>query len=87
MHWLFIVALKSILSSIIGSSFYAWFKNTKAGVWFQSRVDRTMEWVANRYDLEIVTKEQKWLSQYPNLATRIQDLEKEVKQLKNNRKK
>ncbi len=87
MYWLFILALKSILSSIIGSSFYAWFKNTTAGVWFQLRVDRTMEWVANRYDLEIVTKEQKWLSQYPNLATRIQDLEKEIKQLKNNKKK
>lgn len=87
MYWLFILALKSILSSIIGSSFYAWFKNTKAGVWFQVKLDNTMEWVAERYDIEIATKEDKWLSQYPNLAKRIEDLEKEIKQLKNNKKK
>jgi hypothetical protein len=86
MYWLFILALKSILSSIIGSSFYQWFKNTKAGVWFQVKLDNTMEWVAERYDIEIATKEDKWLSQYPNLAKRIEDLEKEVKILKNKKK-
>jgi hypothetical protein len=86
MYWLFILALKSILSSIIGSSFYQWFKNTKAGVWFQVKLDSTMEWVAERYDIEIATKEDKWLSQYPNLAKRIEDLEKEIKTLKNKKK-
>ena len=54
MHWLFILTLKSILSSIIGSSFYAWFKNTKVGVWFQKHLDNLMAWVAKRYDIEIV---------------------------------
>ena len=86
MYWLFILALKSILSSIIGSSFYQWFKNTKAGVWFQVKLDNTMEWIAERYNIEIATKEDKWLSQYPNLAKRIEDLEKEVKILKNKKK-
>lgn len=82
MHWLFILTLKSILSSIIGSSFYAWFKNTKVGVWFQKHVNNCMDWVAKRYDLEIASREDKWLSQYPRLAQRIVDLEKEVKKLK-----
>ena len=45
-----------------------------------------MEWVAERYDIEIATKEDKWLSQYPNLAKRIEDLEKEIKTLKNKKK-
>ena len=36
-------------------SFYQWFKNTKVGVWFQVKMDNTMEWVAKRYDIEIVT--------------------------------
>ena len=53
MHWLFILTLKSILSSIIGSSFYQWFKNTKMGVWFQLKMDNLMQWVAKRYDIEI----------------------------------
>ena len=78
MHWLFILSLKAILSSIIGSSFYQWFKNTKMGVWFQVKMDNAMEWVAKRYDLEIATREEKWLAQYPHLADRIVSLEKEV---------
>jgi len=82
MHWLFILTLKSILSSIIGSSFYQWFKNTKMGVWFQVRLDNLMEWVAKRYDIEIASREEKWLAQYPLLAKRIVDLEKEVAKLK-----
>ena len=82
MHWLFILTLKSILSSIIGSSFYQWFKNTKMGVWFQVKLDSLMEWVAKRYDIEIASREEKWLAQYPLLAKRIVDLEKEVAKLK-----
>ena len=82
MNWLLILTLKSILSSIIGSSFYQWFKNTKVGVWFQVKMDNTMEWVAQRYDIEIATREEKWLSQYPHLADRIVTLEKEVAKLK-----
>ena len=82
MHWLFILTLKSILSSIIGSSFYQWFKNTKMGVWFQVRLDNLMEWVAKRYDIEIASREEKWLAQYQLLAKRIVDLEKEVAKLK-----
>ena len=82
MHWLFILSLKAILSSIIGSSFYQWFKNTKMGVWFQVRLDNLMNWVAKRYDIEIASREDKWLSQYPRLAKRIVDLEKEVAKLK-----
>ena len=82
MHWLFILTLKSILSSIIGSSFYQWFKNTKMGVWFQIKLDSLMEWGAKRYDIEIASREDKWLSQYPRLADRIVSLEKEVAKLK-----
>ena len=82
MYWLFILTLKSILSSIIGSSFYQWFKNTKMGVWFQVKMDNLMEWVAKRYDIEIASREEKWLSQYPLLAKRIVSLEKEVAKLK-----
>jgi len=82
MNWLVILTLKSILSSIIGSSFYQWFKNTKMGVWFQVKMDNTMEWVAKRYDIEIASREDKWLKQYPRLADRIVSLEKEVAELK-----
>ena len=75
MYWF---VLKSILGSIIGSSFYNWFKNTKMGVWFQKHVDNAMEYVAKKYDIKIATREEKWLKEYPNLAKRITDLESAV---------
>ena len=41
-----------------------------------------MAWVAKRYDIEILSREEKWLQQYPLLAQRIVELEKEVAKLK-----
>lgn len=75
MPWIVVLSLRAILSSIIGSSFYAWFKNTKMGVWVQVRVDNTMSFLAERYDINIASREEKWLQQYPNLAERIKELE------------
>ena len=75
MPWLVVLTLKSILGSIIGSSFYAWFKNTKVGVWFQVKVDKFMSYLAAKYDIKIAEREDKWLQQYPRLAERIQKLE------------
>ena len=79
MPWLVVLTLKSILGSIIGSSFYAWFKNTKMGVWVQVRVDNAMSYLAEKYDIKIAEREEKWLQQYPRLAERIVNLENEVK--------
>ncbi len=79
MPWIVVLTLKSILGSIIGSSFYAWFKNTKMGVWVQVRVDNAMSYLAEKYDIKIAEREEKWLQQYPRLAERIVNLENEVK--------
>ena len=78
MPWIVVLTLKSILGSIIGSSFYAWFKNTKMGVWVQVRVDNAMSYLAEKYDIKIAEREEKWLQQYPRLAERIVNLENEV---------
>lgn len=82
MHWLVLLTLRSILSSIIGSSFYTWFKNTKVGVWFQTKIDNTMTWIAEKYDIQLATREDKWLKQYPHLAERIEKLEKAIEEIK-----
>ena len=37
-----------------------------------------MEWVAKRYDIEIASREEKWLAQYPLLAKRIDILEAKI---------
>ena len=75
MHWLIILTLKSILSSIIGSSFYKWFQDTTVGIWFQKQVDRFMEYFADKYELELIKKDAKFRKQYPLTAERLDALE------------
>jgi len=81
MSFLITLALKSILSSVIGSSFYKWFQSTKVGIWFQNYVNSAMEWVANRYDWELAKKDAKWRQDYPLLAQRIDALEEDLDDL------
>ena len=64
MYFLLILSLKSILGSIIGSSFYNWFQGTTAGIWFQKKVDRFMQHFAEKYDLELAKKDAKFRKQY-----------------------
>lgn len=79
MYWLMILALKSILSSIIGSSFYQWFQGTTGGIWFQKQVDKFMQHFAEKYDLELAKKDAKFAKQYPQILKRIEELEKKLK--------
>ena len=82
MYWLLILSLKSILSAIIGSSFYQWFQNTKLGIWFQKQVNRFMDYFAERYDIELAKTESRFKKQYPLIAERLEFLEDEIKKLK-----
>ena len=82
MYWLLILSLKSILSSIIGSSFYKWFQNTGFGIWFQKQINRFMDHFAERYDIELAKTESKFKKQYPLIAERLELLEEEIKKLK-----
>ena len=82
MYWLTMLTLKSILSSIIGSSFYQWFQGTTGGIWFQKQVDRFMQYFAEKYDIELAKKDAKFRKQYPLIAARLDSLEEEIKKLK-----
>ena len=75
MNWLVILTLKSILSSIIGSSFYQWFQGTTIGIWFQKKVDNFMQYLAVKYDVELAKKDAKFRKQYPLIADRLDKLE------------
>ncbi len=79
MPWLVVLTLKSILSAIIGSSFYNWFQKTKFGIWFQQYVDNSLQYIANKYDLELAKKDAKFRKQYPLILARIEELENKLK--------
>ena len=69
---------KSILGSIVGSSFYNWWRNTRIGIWFQNKLDDTLQKIQGRYDWEVFERERKWEAEFPNLAQRIEDLENQL---------
>ena len=74
---MYLFLMKSILGSIVGSSFYSWWQNTRLGIWFQNKLDDTLD----RLEWEILEKEDKWKKAYPNLADTLEDLELEVREL------
>ena len=45
---LFWFVLKSILSSLIGQSFYKWFKTTKYGVWWDAKISALLNKVIQK---------------------------------------
>jgi len=78
MYWFLI---KSIVSGIVGSAFGEWFLGTKVGIWSQAKLDRFMNYLSVKYDIDLMKKEANWRKQYPNLVKTLDDLEARVKSL------
>jgi hypothetical protein len=72
MYWFLI---KSIVSSVIGSQFYNWYASTKVGIYFQNRVNQFMEYVSQKYDIELTKKQSKFERDYPLMMDKIRKLE------------
>ena len=79
--WFFL--LKAIGASIIGDASATWFKKTKVGIWFYSKVEKFYNWDAKRYDMNILTTEEKQMKKFPNLKKRLEKLERELDEVRN----
>ena len=73
MYWFLI---RSIISAVLGSQFYKWYASTKIGIYFQNRIDQFMEYVSNKYHIELIKKQSKFEQDYPLMMERIEKLEK-----------
>ena len=69
------------ITAVFGNAFSKWFLNTKAGAWFQKKLDSVMEFLQKRYDIEIAKKEAKWSRDYPLLSERMDIIEARLKEL------
>ena len=78
--WFFLV--KSIVGAIVGQSTNTWFKKTKMGRWFYKKMDSCYNWAAKRYDIDVLTKEEKEIKKFPALTTKIDKLEDEIAKIK-----
>jgi hypothetical protein len=82
--WFFAVPiLRACVTGVIGSSFGKWFATTKAGIWFQKKLDQFMEYLSYKYDIDIAKKEAKWVKHYPKLAIKIEEIENRISELEN----
>ena len=78
--WFFLI--KSIVGAVLGQATNSWFKKTKMGLWFYKKVDTCYNWAAKRYDLDVLTKEEKLIKKFPALTKKIDKLEDQVAKLK-----
>ena len=78
--WFFLV--KSIVGAILGQATNSWFRKTKMGMWFYKKVDTCYNWAAKRYDLDVLTKEEKLIKKVPALTKKINQLDDQVSKLK-----
>ena len=74
--WFFLV--KAIAGAIIGQASNAWFRDTKMGVWFYNKVDSLYNWAAKRYNVKLLTDEEKRMEKFPALKSRLEAIEKKL---------
>ena len=74
--WFFLI--KAMLGAIVGQSTNAWFKKTAMGKWFYKKVESGYNWAAKRYDLKVLTAEEKTMKNFPALAKRLDAIEKKL---------
>ena len=79
MYWFL---LKSIMSAVLGSQFYKWYASTKIGIYFQNRLDQFMEYISQKYDIEIMKKQSKFEQDYPLMMKRIEEIERKLSEKK-----
>tara|TARA_A200000159_G_C7298239_1_gene328876 strand:- start:42 stop:284 length:243 start_codon:yes stop_codon:yes gene_type:complete len=77
--WFFLI--KAIAGSIIGNATATWFKKTKLGVWFYNKVDSLYNWAAERYNVKVLTDEEKRMAKFPTLKAKLEEMEKRIKKL------
>jgi DNA repair ATPase RecN len=79
----FWILIRAALTGVFGSAFGKWFLSTRMGRWFQTKLDRFMEYLANKYDIHLAKKEAKWRTEFPHLADRIDNMESSANKYKN----
>ena len=72
------ILIKAMAGAIIGQATNAWFRDTKMGVWFYNKVDSLYNWAAKRYNVKLLTDEEKRMEKFPALKSRLEAIEKKL---------
>lgn len=67
--------LISMGTATFGTVFAKWFVSTRLGGWVKIKFDKFMEYLAQKYDIEVAKKQSKFEQDYPLMKERIEKLE------------
>ena len=71
----------SAVTATFGTAFAKLFFTTKIGIWVQQKFEQFMNYLQEKYDIELAKKEAAWRRDYPLLAERIDALEEDLDEL------
>ena len=71
----------SAVTATFGTAFAKWFFTTKRGIGVQQKFEQFMNYLQEKYDIELAKKEAAWRRDYPLLAQRIDGLEEDLDEL------
>ena len=75
---LLIRLIQACIFATFGKIYATWFMKTKAGKWLMNKVENFMQYLADKYEIEIAKKEVKWKRDYPELAKRLEKIENNI---------
>ena len=70
--------VQACVFATFGKIYATWFMKTKAGKWLMNKVENFMQYLADKYEIEIAKKEVKWKRDYPELAKRLEKIENNI---------
>ena len=70
--------VQACIFATFGKIYATWFMKTKAGKWLMNKVENFMQYLADKYEIEIAKKEVKWKRDYPELAKRLEKIENNI---------
>ena len=77
--WFWLIS--AIAGSILGNAVDSWFSETKLGIWFYGKVADISGWAAKKLKLQTLSREEAWKKKHPNIAKKVDELNKRVKYL------
>ena len=73
--------LLSCLNSVIGSSFYNWWADTRIGRWSNLKLNQLLTWTTQKLHLKEFSRAENVMDKIQRLEKQIKDLETQIKDL------
>lgn len=71
-----------ISGALLGAAFLAWFRTTRLGIWSYNKFRDFLTNISIRWNLNLFqTPEDVWRKQYPDIAKKVDELEKRIADL------